>query len=290
MPHASGPATRTRAYLFRFATDGEGGGSTLWPPLSDGSTPFAGTPVGVRRPLSRLYARVNRSPLVQTVELTSGSPLFFWGPTGRLRPRLLRGPSIRETTSTPTDITGTAVLSSQAATLVAAGQQDIFDIGNDTAYLSGQNATMSASAVNEVIGIGVLVGQNGSMLSLGSVFSGTDVVGTGILNAQEAALASAGIQEIIGQATLVGQPSAMSASGMSSFAPYTPDQVWQVLIEGQWQIIEALRVILAAVAGPSAGVGTNSVQYKSPITGQERVATDSTDGKNRSTVNIDGTT
>jgi hypothetical protein len=202
---------------------------------------------------------------------------------------LLRGPSIRETTATPTDITGTAGLSADSAVLVSVGQQDIYDIGNDTAVFLPTNATMSASSVQSIIGTGVLTADYFTVLGLGSIYSGTDIAGTGIFNSGEATMDASGVQDVIGQAIFTMDSATTTGTGGTSYTAYPPEQIWQVLLEGQLQIIEALRVILASVAGPSEGVGTDVVQYKSPVTGQTRIDSVSTDSQNRSSVTIDGT-
>lgn len=262
MPISSGPATRTRSYSLRLQTTGEGSGSTLWPPLSDGSTPFAGTPVGVRFPFSRLRPRHNRSPLVQTIVLTAGSPIFYGGPGSRLRPRMMRGPSNTETAGPITDITSiSCVLNGQTAIVSAAGQQDIYDIGNDTAYLTSQYNTMTATSVSSVIGVAVISSQNSSMLGQGSVFLAGQIVGTGLFTPQNASLVSNGVQDIIGQAVLIAPSSSMVASGQGTTFAYGPDEVWRVLIEGQYEAIHLLRIIAAAVAGDQTGA-KDAPQFK----------------------------
>jgi hypothetical protein len=288
MPHVTGVSSRCRVWQQRFGTIGEGGGSTLWPPPDPGA-PFPGTPIGFGGPASRLRPRLARGPSIETLVITPGSCHFYRSPFSRLRAWIPVGPSIVETAAPPTTITGTATLTAQGATLSAAGQLDIFDIGNDTAFFNAQSASMSAAGAQQVIGVGVLIGQNATMFGQGSVFT-AGIVGTGLFNPGAATMVSSGLQDIIGQAVLTQSSATMVASGAGTTFAFGPEQVWQVLIEQNTKALELLRIIAAAVAGRSTGAGSERVTYKSPITGTQRIDATSADGKNRTTVTVDGST
>jgi hypothetical protein len=58
---------------------------------------------------------------------------------------------------------------------------------------------------------------------------------------------------------------------------------------GRITLVEALRVILAANSGTSNGVGTNLVEYKSPVSPETmRIQANTIDGRNRSSTTING--
>ncbi|MCU0531744.1 MAG: hypothetical protein MUE76_06600 [Syntrophales bacterium] len=97
-------------------------------------------------------------------------------------------------------------------------------------------------------------------------------------------------QVLVVQSVPVKAETVSSDGGGSSFTlDQIRDAVWAKLLEGALSADAVMRVMLAALSGETAGIGTLAEQYKSLDGGKTRIAVNFDEHGNRTAVSLDGT-